>query len=83
MTTPKTDSASVIAPSDRWPKPKPAETVAPADLLGRQVLVVANLAPRKLMGLESHGMLLVAEDAEGRRVPMHPARTVPAGVQVK
>jgi methionyl-tRNA synthetase len=60
-----------------------AETVAPADLLGRQVLVVANLAPRKLMGHESHGMLLVAEDAEGKRVPMHPARAVANGAQVK
>ena len=60
-----------------------AETVAPADLLDRQVLVVANLAPRKLMGHDSHGMLLVAEDADGKRVPMHPARAVPAGMQVK
>ncbi len=59
-----------------------AETIAPADLLGRQVLVIANLPPRKMMGLESHGMLLVAEDETGKRVALHPARDVPAGAGV-
>lgn len=60
-----------------------AETVQPADLLGKQVLIIANLPPRQLMGLTSHGMLLVAEDAEGKRVPLHPARQVPDGMAVK
>ena len=60
-----------------------AETVAPADLIGKQVLVIANLPPRMMMGMESHGMLLVAEDADGKRVPLHPARDVPNGVLVK
>ena len=60
-----------------------AETVAPADLIGKQVLVIANLPPRLMMGMESRGMLLVAEDAEGKRVPLHPARDVPNGVLVK
>lgn len=60
-----------------------AETVAPADLVGKQVLVIANLPPRMMMGMESHGMLLVAEDAEGKRVPLHPSRDVPNGVLVK
>jgi methionyl-tRNA synthetase len=38
------------------------ESYAPADLVGRKVIVVANLAPRALMGIESHGMLLAASD---------------------
>jgi methionyl-tRNA synthetase len=38
---------------------------APEDLVGRRVVVVANLAPRKLMGIESHGMLLAASDNLG------------------
>lgn len=42
-----------------------AEDFAPEDLVGRQVLVVANLAPTKLMGVVSEGMLLAAEDGEG------------------
>jgi len=42
-----------------------AEHFEPADLVGRRVAVVANLAPRKMMGLESQGMILMAEDREG------------------
>ncbi|MBW2061818.1 MAG: methionine--tRNA ligase [Deltaproteobacteria bacterium] len=42
-----------------------AEDFAPEDLVGQQVLVVANLAPTKLMGIVSEGMLLAAEDGEG------------------
>ena len=60
-----------------------AETVAPADLVDKQVLVIANLPPRLMMGMESRGMLLVAEDAQGKRVPLHPARDVPNGSGVK
>lgn len=47
-----------------------AEHLAPEELVGRQVVIVANLAPRKLMGLESQGMLLMAEDRSGRLVPV-------------
>ncbi len=37
----------------------------PADLIGKQVVVVANLEPRKMMGLESQGMMLAAESEDG------------------
>lgn len=47
-----------------------AQHMAPEDLLGKKVIVVANLAPRKLFGLESQGMLLMAEDREGNLVPV-------------
>jgi methionyl-tRNA synthetase len=60
-----------------------AETVAPESLVDQQVLIVANLPSRKMMGLQSHGMLLVAEDADGKRVPLSPQRAVPNGAQVK
>jgi len=43
-----------------------AEQMDPEDLVGRRVVVVANLKPRTLFGLESQGMLLMAEDREGR-----------------
>ncbi len=46
-----------------------AEHLAPEQLVGRKVLVVANLKPRKMLGLESRGMLLMAEDREGTLVP--------------
>ena len=43
-----------------------AEHFAPEDVLGRTVVVVANLAPRTLRGFESRGMILMAEDRDGR-----------------
>lgn len=41
----------------------------PADLVGRKIIVVANLKPAKLMGIESQGMLLAANDPEGGGAP--------------
>jgi methionyl-tRNA synthetase len=45
-----------------------SEHYAPEDLVGRSVVIVANLKPRKLMGLESQGMLLAASDDTGLSV---------------
>lgn len=42
-----------------------SEHYAAEELVGRRVVVVANLKPRKLMGIESHGMVLAASDADG------------------
>jgi methionyl-tRNA synthetase len=39
---------------------------APDIIVGKQVVVVANLAPRKMRGIESNGMILMAEDADGK-----------------
>ncbi|MGE0785517.1 MAG: methionine--tRNA ligase [Sandaracinaceae bacterium] len=47
-----------------------AKVMKPEDLVGKTVVVVANLAPRKMVGLESQGMLLMAEDREGKLVPL-------------
>ena len=41
---------------------------APEALVGRSIVIVANLAPRKMMGLESQGMVLAASDADGLSV---------------
>ncbi len=49
-----------------------AESYAPEDLPGRKIVVVANLAPRKMRGLESQGMLLAATDPDGGAVLLHP-----------
>ena len=38
----------------------------PEEIVGKQVVVVANLAPRKMRGIESNGMILMAEDKEGK-----------------
>ena len=60
-----------------------AKNYAPASLIGRQIIVVANLAPRPLKGVLSQGMLLAAESAEGAVVILMPDKQVPNGSQVK
>lgn len=54
----------------------------PEDLIGKDVMVVANLAPRKLKGIESNGMLLTAEDGEGRLGLVSPPVGWPVGSHV-
>ena len=60
-----------------------AQHYAPEDLVGKQVCFVANLAPRKLRGIESQGMILSAEDADGKLVVITPAGEVAPGSEVK
>ncbi|MEX2243163.1 MAG: methionine--tRNA ligase [Fimbriimonadaceae bacterium] len=52
------------------------------DLIGRQVVVVANLKPRKMMGLESQGMVLAADDADGQAILLEPETEAPEGAAV-
>lgn len=59
-----------------------AECYKPEDLMGKQVVVVANLKPAKLFGLLSQGMVLAAKDAQGALVIVSPERLVAAGVTV-
>jgi methionyl-tRNA synthetase len=59
-----------------------AEHYAPADLVGKKVVVVANLQPAKLMGIESQGMVLAGEGGQGLGVVM-PDRDLPPGSKVK
>jgi methionine--tRNA ligase beta chain len=54
----------------------------PATLVGTQVVVVANLAPAMLRGVESQGMLLAAS-AEGVLAVVRPAAPMPAGAVVR
>ncbi|MEA2464268.1 MAG: methionyl-tRNA synthetase, partial [Acidobacteriota bacterium] len=55
---------------------------APEELVGRKVVIVANLQPAKLMGIESNGMVLAASiDGEASLLSVDPA--VPAGTKVK
>ena len=53
----------------------------PEDLIGKQVVVVANLETAKLRGMESQGMLLAASD-EGRVIFLTPEKVVQAGAKV-
>ncbi len=55
----------------------------PDDLIGRQVVVVFNLKPAKLRGVESQGMLLAANDADGGAILLQPDKEAPEGAQVR
>ncbi len=59
-----------------------AEYYTPESLVGRQVLVLANLAPREIKGIESRGMILMAEDALGRLVLLQPEDKTMSGAMV-
>jgi len=60
-----------------------AEAYAPEQLIGRKVAIVANLAPRKLRGLESNGMILAASLEGGKPVVVTFAEDVPDGAKLK
>jgi methionyl-tRNA synthetase len=55
----------------------------PEALVGKQIVVVANLQPATLRGVESQGMLLAASDSDGRLALVVPETAVAPGAQVK
>ena len=55
---------------------------SPEDLVGKNILMIANLEPRMLMGHESRGMLLAANDGDGKPVLLLPANDVPPGSKI-
>lgn len=54
----------------------------PEEIVGKQVVVVANLAPRKMRGIESNGMILMAEDKSGKLHFVSPQTVIDAGSNV-
>ncbi|MGA8300081.1 MAG: methionine--tRNA ligase [Terriglobales bacterium] len=60
-----------------------AEAYAPETLIGRKVVIVANLAPRKLRGLESNGMIVAASPEGGKPVLASFLEDVPLGTRLK
>jgi methionyl-tRNA synthetase len=51
----------------------------PEDIIGKQVVVVVNLAPRKMKGIESNGMIMMAEDKSGKLYFVSPDEKIEAG----
>lgn len=49
-----------------------AESFKPEEIIGKRVTVLVNLAPRKLRGVESEGMILMTEDSQGKLVFLNP-----------
>lgn len=54
----------------------------PEDIVGKQVTVVTNLAPRKMRGIESNGMILMAEDKSGKLHFINPENLIDTGSNV-
>jgi methionyl-tRNA synthetase len=59
-----------------------AEMYEPDELKGKQIVVIANLQPRRMRGIESQGMLLAA-DVNGQAIILQPETEVPAGTKVR
>lgn len=60
-----------------------AQHYAPEELVGKQICFIANLAPRKLKGILSEGMILSAEDFDGKLAVIMPEKEVKPGSEVK
>ncbi|MFT6869811.1 MAG: methionyl-tRNA synthetase [Paraglaciecola sp.] len=59
-----------------------AESFSPEDLIGQQVSVLVNLAPRKIRGVESNGMILMTDTPDGKLAFMEPEKAVKNGQEV-
>lgn len=59
-----------------------AEHFKPEDLIGKQVVMLINLAPRKMMGIDSEGMILMAEDKDGSLKLLQPHEGVAPGATI-
>lgn len=59
-----------------------AQHYKPEEMVGKQVIVVTNLAPRKMKGIESQGMILTAEDSNGKLQLLKPENPVAPGSNV-
>ncbi len=60
-----------------------AQHYTPEQMIGKQVTLIVNLAPRKMMGIESQGMILMAEDSNGQLKLVQPSDVVFPGSVVK
>jgi methionyl-tRNA synthetase len=60
-----------------------AQHFTPEEIKGRQVVVVANLSPRKMRGIESNGMILMAEDGSGKLSFVNPDEKADPGAVVQ
>jgi len=60
-----------------------AEYFEPEKIIGKQISIIANLEPRKIKGIESQGMILMAEDKDGKLVIITPSEKVSNGSTIK
>ena len=59
-----------------------AKYYTPEEMVGKKVMVITNLKPARLAGMESQGMILCAEDAEGNVILMTPEKDIASGSEI-
>ena len=59
-----------------------AEFYSPEDMVGKQICILANLAPRKIRGIESRGMILMARQNDGKMRFITPAEVLSNGAEI-
>jgi len=59
-----------------------AEFYSPEDMVGKQICILANLAPRTIRGIESHGMILMAKQSDGKMRFITPQETLANGAEI-
>ncbi|MEP2512593.1 MAG: methionine--tRNA ligase subunit beta, partial [Reichenbachiella sp.] len=59
-----------------------AKHYSPEEMVGKQVTILMNLAPRKIMGIESQGMILMAEDHDGKLRLIQPNEVTQNGMGI-
>ena len=59
-----------------------AEYYTPEDMVGKQICILANLAPRTIKGIESKGMILMARQNDGKMRFITPAEALANGAQI-
>ena len=59
-----------------------AEFYSPEDIIGKQVCILVNLAPRKIKGIESQGMILMGQDKDGTLSFVQPDKTISNGSSI-
>ena len=59
-----------------------AEQYSPEEMVGKQICILANLAPRKIRGIESKGMILMARQNDGKMRFITPAETLCNGAEI-
>lgn len=60
-----------------------AEHFSPEEVIGQKVSILLNLAPRKIRGVESQGMILMGEDEKGKLTFISPQNDIPAGSEIR
>ncbi|PIR44026.1 methionine--tRNA ligase subunit beta [Candidatus Wolfebacteria bacterium CG10_big_fil_rev_8_21_14_0_10_31_9] len=78
----KLDDGEATLPAGRQVVAGIGKVYAPEDLIGKEIIIIVNLEPRSLMGIESNGMVLAGHGENGEAIILQPEREVPPGSKI-